>query len=280
MGSECETDALGAGNRVFHEAYSGARDGVREQVPILVVLPSELSLHHQNEREVRCYSRPSFTRAKSAAHIAVALFALTCPESDPEHARVGVARLLQHLGAALDVSAGSDSEIEGEIKVLLQHCLVFARAAYESAPSESVRSAFASDAGPRILRITELATREQIAGLHEAVEAIFSKLSAREQSELQVVVVGDHQARTRSLGMQYFKRRLREGEAMDRRVTYGENIDNVQDAIALVATRRLDQRIALAFFGDEHRLQRDVLGDAAEHCLEQMRFPPEKPAGV
>jgi hypothetical protein len=278
MSSESETDALGAGDRVFHEAYSGARDGVRDQVPILVVLPNQLSLHQHNQREVAGYSRPSFASAKSAAHIAVALFALTCSEAKAEQARVGIARLLQQLSAALGAAQHLHTELSAEINALLQCCLIFARAAHEGRLSESAPSEFASDAGQRILRVTELATREQIAGLHEAVEAIFSKLSARAQAELQVVVVGDHQARTRSLGMQYFKRRFREGEAMDLRVTYGENIDDEQEAIALVATRRLDQRIALAFFGDEHRLQRDVLGDAAKRCLDQLLFSPESEA--
>jgi hypothetical protein len=277
MSSESETDAFAAGNRVFREAYGGARDGVRDQVPILVVLPTELALQRGNQRRSVSYSRPSFASAKSAAHIAVALFALTCAESKTQHARAGIGRLLEHITAALDLTQGSESDLSREISTLLQRCLVFARAAHEGTAAEPLRAAFAGDAGPRILRITDLATCEQVAGLHEAVEAVFGELSPREQAELQVVVVGDHQARTRSLGMQYFKRRFQEGEGPDLRVTYGENIDDEQEAIALVATRRLDQRIASAFFGDEHRLQRDVLGDAAKRCLDQMRFSPEPP---
>jgi hypothetical protein len=90
------------------------------------------------------------------------------------------------------------------------------------------------------------------------------------------VVVGDHQARARSLGMQYFKRRLQEPPGADQRVTYGENIEDEDEAISLVATRRLDKQIAQAFFGDENRLQRDVLGDAAKRCLDELDFPPER----
>ncbi len=46
-----------------------------------------------------------------------------------------------------------------------------------------------------------------------------------------------------------------------------------EEAISLVATLRLDERIAQAFFGDENRLQRYVLGDAAKRCLDGMTFP-------
>ena len=283
MRSDDCTNALDAGNEVFHEAYGGARDGVRHQVPILVVLPSELALHHHNERRALPYTRESFGLAKSAAHIAVALFALTCEETDAPKRRSGVARLTEHIVAALEaVQAGEAAQapnrapVEAEIRPLLELCLEFAKAAREQAPTERRRAEFAADAGPRILHITELATREQIAGLHQAVEAALSGLSRSEQAELQVVVVGDHQARARSLGMQYFKRRLHEEPGTDQRVTYGENISDEGEAISLVATRRLDKRIAQAFFGDENRLQRDVLGDAAARCLEQVRFPPER----
>ena len=270
MSAHTSVAPLVAGNDVFHDAYSGAQDGVRHQVPVLVVLPTELALHHRNERKLVPYSRPLFDRAKAAAHIAVALFAYTCEESNPVETLPGIARLFAHLSAALDAS--DRSEAGAEVEALLERCLAFAKMAREQTPSQTARAEFASDAGPRILRITELATCEQIAGLHDAVEAILCDLSASGQADLQVVVVGDHQARTRSLGMQYFKRRFHEG-ATDERVTYGENVNDEQEAISLVAKRRLDQRIAQAFFGDEHRLQRDVLGDAAKRCLDGMHFP-------
>lgn len=262
------TDPFEAGNHSFHDAYAGARDNVRHQVPILIVSPTEISLHRRGQRRVWPYSRPLFERAKVAAHVAVALFAFTAAESNPAEARTGIARLREHISAALAQASGSD-----EIDVLLQRCLAFARSVCDQSFTEQSRAEFASDAGPRILRITELATCEQMAGLHAAVEAASGELSDRERAELQVVVVGDHQARTRSLGMQYFKWRFREGDT-DERVTYGENVEDEDEAISLVAKRRLDQRIARAFFGDEHRLQRDVLGDAAKRCLDQMNFPP------
>lgn len=271
MNAHGRTDRLDAANEVFHGAYRGAQDGVRQQVPVLVVSPTELTLRRKDQRRLVPYSCPLFTRAKTAAHIAVALFALTADEGKGEQVRGGVAALIKHISAALEEAHGSVSGASDEVAALLERCLTFAQGAFERTVTEAARADFASDAGPRVLRITELATCEQIAGLHAAVDDIFGQLSDQEQAELQVVVVGDHQARTRSLGMQYFKRRFREG-ATDERVTYGENVDSEEEAVSLVAKRRLDQQIAHAFFGDEHRLQRDVLGDAAERCLEQLEL--------
>jgi len=264
-------EPLEAGNEVFHGVYGEAQDNLRHQVPTLVVLPTELALHHACRRTALAYSSPLFTRAKVAAHLAVTLFTLTDAEMKRERADARLSPLIGHISAALDAPRPPDVPRD-EVDELLERCLAFARAVRNGGVNESDRARFASEAGPQILRITELATREQLTRLHAAVEEILTHLSAQERDLLQVVVVGDHQARTRSFGMQYFKRRFGEG-VPDRRVTYGENVNDEEEAISLVAKRRLDQNIARAFFGDEHRLQRDVLGDAAMHCLDQMGFP-------
>jgi len=240
----------------------------------LVVLPNELVLRQGGHREAFSYTRPAFDRAKSMAHIAVALFTLTCPEKADKKAHERLAGLSGHIRAAiaaLSMSPEPDG-IDSEIASLLDTCQRFATSATAEPPSREARAEFARLAGARVLRLTELATCTQVASLHEAVNQALSKLSKCERDALQVVVMGDHQARTRSLGMQYFQRRFGEEPGSDDRVTYGENIATEEEAIALVGTRRLDQSIARAFFGDEKRLQRDVLGDAAKRCIEGMHF--------
>ena len=52
-------------------------------------------------------------------------------------------------------------------------------------------------------------------------------------------------------------------------MTYGEGVNDVDAAFALVGTRRLDSAVAKAFFGDAKRLQRDVLGDAVFALLKE-----------
>jgi hypothetical protein len=48
---------------------------------------------------------------------------------------------------------------------------------------------------------------------------------------------------------------------------------NADEALALVGTRRLDRRVAAAFFGDPSRLQRDVLGDSVRERLKRVELP-------
>jgi hypothetical protein len=114
----------------------------------------------------------------------------------------------------------------------------------------------------------------QLAALHEVVEDELSALSDKERRGLQVVVAGDHQARARNLGMQYFEKRFGESPGQERRVTYGEGMQNAEEALVLIGKRRVDRAIATAFFGDGERLQRDVLGDAAATLLGDFRATP------
>jgi hypothetical protein len=103
-------------------------------------------------------------------------------------------------------------------------------------------------------------------------------LSEDERRSLEVVVAGDHQARARSLAMQYFQRRFGEERRRETRIAYGERVATVAEALELVGTRRIDRAVAAAFYGDPTRLQQDVLGDAAARILDEMSSG--KPSGT
>jgi hypothetical protein len=165
-------------------------------------------------------------------------------------------------------------ELRRELEPQLEACARYAAHALAEhrAPAPG-RDDFAREIGPRILRATEVATRGQLAALSATFALVLEHLSADQRKVLQVVVLGDHQARSRSLGMQYFQRCLGEAEGVEDRVSYGENVSTEEEAVALVGTQRLDRKIARAFFGDEKRLQRDILGDAAQRVIERMQCP-------
>jgi hypothetical protein len=120
-----------------------------------------------------------------------------------------------------------------------------------------------------LLQLTEEATRLELAALDRAANEALSDLASDEQQRLEIVVAGAHQARARSLPLQYFQRRLGEEPGEERRIAYAEVATSPEEALTLVGTRQLDRTLAKAFFGDEKRLQRDVLGDAATRLLEQ-----------
>jgi hypothetical protein len=268
---------LDAANQVFGEAYQSSREHASRDVPILVLLPAEVVVRCGGRRSAFPVFCGSFCAAKNVAHIVVALFALTLKEAPLSAESLSRAKALR--AHALSALEGLDDPALEKARPGLTHLLELAIAfagtvVQKHVATDEERAAFARRAGPQILSITELATCAQIAELHEVVETALGTLSKDERARLQIVVVGDHQARSRSLGMQYFQRRLDERPGDDERVTYGENITDEKEALALVGTRQLDRAIAGAFFGDEKRLQRDVLGAAPNAGLENMTRPP------
>jgi hypothetical protein len=74
--------------------------------------------------------------------------------------------------------------------------------------------------------------------------------------------------------MQYFRKRFDEASGAEDRVVYAEGVEDPDEALALVGTRRMDTQISRAFFGDAKHLQRDVLGDAVEELLSRTEFEP------
>ncbi|MBX3229890.1 MAG: hypothetical protein KIT84_06105 [Labilithrix sp.] len=243
--------AIDAGNDAFHAAFDARRDDAEGRGPILVALADDLVLARDEERTRFPFTPRAFHLAKGIAHVPVALWLL---RRRPEPDRIASLR-------EAAVAAGADLSPDlGALRPLLD-----ATIAAIDAPSPD----FAAALGAPLERAIALATKLQLAALHARTEEVCALLSRDERRLLRVAVTGDHQARVRSLGMQYFTRRL----GADR-VLYAEGIDDAERAIALVAADRLDRDLARAFFGDETRLQRDLLGDAAKAVLATFDLAP------
>jgi len=267
-----ERQPLDAVNQAFHQNYDAARSGAEREGPVLVVIGDRLVLHrdHDRNRVARAFTPRIYDLLKSAAHGPVALYAAL---QRGDGSRAGLLRSLEtSLAASLESldREVKDVEVAGSMRQVLERTLQFVAGESDAAALE----AFARQVGPLLLVLTDHATRYQLAALHQVVESLLGELTAEEKRTLRVVVAGVHQARARSLAMQYFQRRLREPEGAEERLTYAEGATTEEEALALVGTQRLDRAIATAFFGEAKRLQRDVLGDATQRRLAQMDLPP------
>jgi len=271
---------LDAINDEFHDTYAAARKEARQEVPVFVVLGDELIVFHRERRVASSFAPNAFHVIKSVSHAPLAIFA-TFERLDgaalDEPAREHLAEQRERLGDALARLERDSDELTGQtsndLQTVLKACIDFLDPPRSSATSENL-AAFAGALGPILLRLADEATQLQLDALHKHVERAIQGVTPEERAAIQVVVAGDHQARERSLAMQYFQRRLREPEDVEHRVTYAEGVSDEQAALALVGTRRLDHAIGRAFFGEEHRLQRDILGDAAHKRLRALDMPP------
>jgi hypothetical protein len=254
-------------NDGFHESYDQARAEAKLDAPVFVICADVLTVFRGKKRQDHPFSPRIFHVIKSVAHAPVALFAAFQRERpDPRRVSALVEHVQRSLGA-LEGEHAAAEETLADLRAVLSSTLTFAERAAAERPSAAALDAFAKEQGPLLLRLTEAATRVELKALDACVEKALDELGADDRAGLQVVVTGDHQARNRSLGMQYFQKRLGEEPGAEERVTYGEGVEDADEAHALVGTRRLDNAVAQAFFGDPKRLQRDVLGDAVHALL-------------
>lgn len=287
--AETRSETLDRVNDAFHAAYDAVRARAELDAPVIVVLSDSLVLVHHRRRRELPLTPPMFTVVKSVAHAPVALHALLHREGDALDAATlaAVGELREKLvHAAREVGTDAEAASRGVAPrpvdrmtddmraVLRMTSSLAAKALAAGRVGAEELATFARDVGAIVLRLTEDATRLQLEALHACVEEAIADLDAHARSTLEVVVIGAHQARARSYGMQYFQKRLGEADGVEHRVAYAESVETEEEAVALIGTRRLDRAIAEAFFGDPKRLQRDVLGDAAAHVLAAMKLPP------
>jgi hypothetical protein len=263
----------------FHQSYDNACARAEGTGPVFAVMADALVVFRGREKHERRFALQGFHSIKTAAHLPLAAFGVSSSFAGKELDPPARAMLRGLVSAARIATEGvadprAIADMRAATEIAIAHVEELLRAPLVS--RETI-DAFARREGPILLRLTEHATRIQLATLHAVVEDELSALSAEERSALQVVVAGDHQARVRSLAMQYFQKRFGESPGEERQIAYGEGIQRAEEALVLVGKRRADRALAAAFFGDATRLQRDVLGDAAAALLGDFPLAPIAP---
>lgn len=268
-----EPGAFAPLNDAFHQAYDERRTRAESTEPVLVLLDDVLTVCHGSTRGEVHVTPPSFHVLKAAAHAPVALYVLLAPHAGHPlgaHVTGKLQDLVRMSSEALAQTEGplGTSPMADDARRVLALTVAHARAVLVSGENDVGELAhWAHTLGPALLALTDHASAVQLEALHRATEHALATITPEDRGRLHVVVAGAHQARERSLAMQYYELRLREPSDTETRVTYAENARSVDEALALVGVRRLDRAIARAFFGDETRLQRDILGDSAQAQL-------------
>lgn len=278
--------ALAREDERFHRTYDALRQDAAHRAPTLVLFGGQFIFSDSGQRDEYPASAPASRLLKASAHAPLGVYTLLLPllqdRASAElpasitarltRSRSTLERAEQELAAhgereGLSAQACRDSlEVLRLTRELVE--LTLARQRVET----SRLAELASTLGPQLLQLTEHATELELAALHAATEAALQNMTLAQRANFEVVVAGAHQARDRSLPLQYFRKRFGEGPGEERRVAFAESVSGPAEARELVGTRRLDRKIAAAFFGNPERLQRDVLGDAAEHLLERHSF--------
>lgn len=253
-------------NDVFHDAYGDAEKTAEADAPAFVLFADVLVVHRKGKSIELRVTPARFDALKCAVHAPVAAYALlrqACDRALTDETKKRIAMLRERSASAIE--EGDDAT------PLLRMTIDFLDVAIRDAVAPADLDAFARRAGEMIMPLMDRSAELQLACLHERVDQAFAMLSSDEHDLVQVVVAGHHQARERSLGMQYFEKRLGRADDRGSRVIYAEGATSVEAALAVVGKQRIDRDLARAFFGDPNRMERDLLGDAAARLLKSAK---------
>ncbi|MBE4751522.1 hypothetical protein G4177_25445 [Corallococcus sp. ZKHCc1 1396] len=288
-------DPLSVLNQAFRDAYAARRDAVLSRMgPVIAQIDDVLILRKGGQR----FEAPARTRRyhayKVVTHVPLALYVLLAqqPEALDEDTRVRLRTLRGLITASRDgfEARGLPAEALGR-----QHRVLDASLALVDDVLRAGRVAredlatFIHAQVPDLLKNAEDAARDQIETMHASVEAWKRQMTPDERGQLRAVVAASHMSRPGNVATQYFTLTLgehwegrfhEESQHPGKRVLSSEATFDEAAAFSLLATHVLDARTSSGIFGEETRMARDLLADAAERILAEMfkKAPEPEPS--
>jgi hypothetical protein len=288
------SDPLLALNEAFRGAYAARREAVLASMgPVIAQIDDLLILRRGGQR----FEGPARTRRyhelKAINHLPLALHVLLSGVHGPldEGIRdrlLEFRRLITTVLAGLDQRGFPPESLARQRRILGASLTLLEQALADNRIAPEALAAFTRAGVQDLMRNAEDAARDQLETMHATVEAWKQQMTPEERTRLRAVVAASHMARPGNVALQYFSVTL--GETWEgrfdqedlqpgKRVLAAETAFDEAAAFELLATHALDTSVGDRFFGDEIRLERDVLADAAERILAQMfHKEPEPPA--
>ncbi|WP_437310596.1 hypothetical protein [Sorangium sp. So ce388] len=288
------SDPLGALNQAFLDAYAARREAVLASIePIIAQIDDSLILRRGGRRLEGPARTRRYHELKVVAHVPLAVHALLSGRRGALDggARARLDALRHRIVAAaegLERRGFTPEQLARQRRILDASIALLDEALAAGVVAPEALSAFTRAQTPDVLLNAEDAARDQIETMHATVEAWKQQMTAEERDRLRAVVAVSHMARPGNVAAQYFSVTLgetwqgrfdQENLRPGKRVLTAEATFDEAEAFALLATHALDAGVATRFFGEETRLARDILADAAERILAGMfHKEPEPPA--
>lgn len=281
-----QTGPLAAVNCDFHHLYElrvadlvnsfGAPGGR----PVVLNLGGTLILKHNGKQETVAINSNEFHQIKAFGHAALAV-ALGLENNSFAHSGSKINEYLHSLNTNLKrASQMVDSlnlnlEEKQKLKQLVLLTKRFLQVLFNKKNCSLEAKIFFKEIKPLIFEINLMAAKRELAALDAAMDAWMTELSPLEQKKIYVVVAASHQAKVDELSVQYFNKRFgsnRMGPPLQEKslVVIEDKFDEAS-ALKLLARHDLDIRLSKNIFKQAHRLQRDLLADAAKILLNEKK---------
>ncbi|ATB40639.1 hypothetical protein CYFUS_006090 [Cystobacter fuscus] len=290
------SDPLATLNAAFREAYAARREAVLGRMgPVIAQIDDLLILRMRGERHEGPARTRRYHEFKSLAHLPLALYVLlsgqrgVLDEATCEQLAT-LRRLVTDTEASLARRTFSPEERTRQHRLLDQARDLIDQVLSSATVSAGTLAAYVRAQAPDLLRNAEDAARDQLETMHATVEAWKQRMTPEERDQLRAVVAVSHMSRPGNVAVQYFSVTLgerwegrfdQEGLDPGKRVLAAETTFDEEASFALLATHVLDANVGTRFFGEESRMSRDALADAAERLLARMFHrepaPPSPP---
>lgn len=264
-------DAYLAVNGAFRAAYSKTKkDLIKAADPVILEEGGKVVLLHAGKRTEREYQSPRYDEVKTICHIPLALHVMLLNQGElGDDAIADLGRYREKVVAAQKSlkERGYEGELLTRQKKVVTDSLDFLDgvAKRRKITAEELQT-FTREMGKQMTPLVDEIARLQIDTLDAAVQAFRKELTDEEWQRLKVVVMGSAMPRQQHIVVQYFAKLLGEpGEG--RRIIYAEGLWTEDKALDLLGKHLLDGPIGRDFFGDDRRMMRDLLADAAKEYL-------------
>jgi hypothetical protein len=280
FGDSPKADAFDVLNKAFRAAYGRGRAATLARIgPVILHEGDSVVLLRGGQRTEKEYMSPLYHHLKAVSHVPLAVFVLIEPYGYEPLTEAQVAEMRRYRGlvaaaqGALDGRGFSTEQRQRQEKILATS-LAFLDGVLERRQANRQELAdFTRHMGPPLLANAADAARVQLDALHAQVMAWRKDVPSEEWKRLRVVVMGSHMPRVGNLAMQYFAQLLG-APVDDRRLIYAEALYDEKRVLDLLGTSLLDSSVGRSFFGDDLRMHRDLLDEAAAAYVKTLAFPP------
>lgn len=264
-------------NEAFRAAYRQARtDLLAKQGPIVLLEGDNLVLLRGGKRTEVKVIPPFYHDLKAVSHIPLAIAMLLVPGSEDDLPRAKIDALRGFRERIAAVEDELPKRFEGDVlarqRTAVRACTRFIDEALKNRKVTPMQLlTFTAAYEVPITHNAREAAKAEIDALHKQMSAWRSELADDEWKRLRVIVMGSQMPRQANLAVQFFAKLL--GEAGEsERIVYAEALWDEKKAVDLLGTHALDTWIGSAFFGDDRRMHRDLLGDAARDYLKTVAW--------
>jgi hypothetical protein len=259
-------------NDAFRRTYADAKRRIVAGADPVIIVGTDTAVLIRGERRTEAsVNSPVYHSLKTVAHIPLAIYVTLTPGEgplDPERRNTleGLRALIPPARASL-AAAGLPAALVARQETIVAESTAFIDEVLARREVSGARlAAFVRRIVPPVADNIADATRAQLDALHAQVSAWRRELGPAAWDRMHVVVVGAHMPRDGAIVAQYFERLLHE-PAEGRRIVYAESLWDEPRQLDLLATHLLDGRVGEAFFAEQMRMHRDLLGDAGRAYL-------------